>query len=153
MRYKILMSSLAAAVVLMLSSLAAVHAATLLEGKGSLSGTVKDDAGKPVVGLALRLEFDQPMGMNPGGGKTHGKGKISVGDSGARELQGKPNPRTKIVGRATTDQNGNFLFSNIDEGSFRLVAGNKAQGWIYQDVEVKANEETKLGEMKLVKVK
>jgi hypothetical protein len=72
---------------------------------------------------------------------------------GQRDLQGKPNPNVKTVGRATTDQNGNFLFSNIDEGTFRLVAGSKSQGWIYQDVEVKANEETKLGDMKLVKVK
>jgi hypothetical protein len=153
MRCKSLTYSLVAMLVLVLGSWATVHATTLLEGKGSISGTVKSDDGKPVVGLALRLEQDVPIGMNPGGRGKAGKGKVSVGDSGARELQGKPNPNVKIVGRATTDQNGNFMFSNIDEGTYRLVAGSKQQGWIYQDVEVKPNEENKLGDMKLIKVK
>ena len=41
----------------------------------------------------------------------------------------------------------------IEPGTYRLVAGNKQIGWIYQDVEIKANEQNKLGELKLVKVK
>jgi hypothetical protein len=45
------------------------------------------------------------------------------------------------------------MFSNIDEGTYRLVAGTRAQGMIYQDVDIKANEETKMGELKLIKPK
>jgi hypothetical protein len=134
-----------------LSCFAVVRASAMLEGKGSVSGTVTAEDGKPLVGLALRLEQDIPMGMGPAGGR--GKGKSSSGDSGASELQGKPNPRIKIFGRTVTDQSGRFSFTNIDEGVYRLVAGSKSQGWIFQDVEVKANEDTKLEGLKLVKVK
>ena len=143
---------MAVAVLAVMGIFGAAQAAALLEGKGSLSGTVLGADGKPAVGLALRLEFDTPAEAGTPGG-VRSKGKISIGDSGARELQGKPNPRTKIIGRATADQSGHFLFSNIDEGTYRLVAGTRSQGMIYQDVEIKANEETKMGELKLIKVK
>jgi hypothetical protein len=92
------------------------------------------------VGLTLRLEFDEPVVAGTHGGKD----KPKSGGSG---------PHTKIVGRATTDKDGNFTFTDIEPGTYRLVAGNKQIGWIYQDVDVKANEETKLGELKLTKVK
>jgi len=126
-------------------------ASTLLEGKGSVSGTVKAEDGKPVIGLLIKLEQDIPMTAGTRGG-SKGKGKSSFGDSGASELQTKK-PRKKILGQTTTDQNGKFSFTNIDEGAARLVAGNRNLGWIYQDVEIKANENTDVGELKLIKPK
>jgi len=153
MRNKSLRVMLALAAAFCFVSFASLQASAMLEGKGSVSGTVTAEDGKPLVGLALRLEQDIPMGMGPAGGTGRGKGKSSSGDSGATELQGKKNPRVKVVGRAVTDASGRFSFTNLDEGVYRLVAGSKSQGWIFQDVEVKANEETKLEGLKLVKVK
>src|SRR5687768_11339110 len=67
--------------------------------KGSVSGTVLSVDGKPMVGLALRLERTEPIGAGDGGGS---KRKRAAGwDNGAEGLQG-----VKIVGRATTDQQG-----------------------------------------------
>ena len=97
--------------------------------KGSVTGTVTDQAGKPVVGLALRLEQDQPIDARGGG---------------------KPGS-TKIVARVTTDQQGKFTMPNIPAGGYRLVAGSQNVGWIYLDVTVTAGKETNLGELKLAK--
>jgi hypothetical protein len=78
---------LSIAVLGVLGIFAAAGAAGLLEGKGSLSGTVLGVDGKPAVGLQLRLEFDTPAEAGQPG-SSRSKGKISIGDSGARELQG-----------------------------------------------------------------
>lgn len=127
-------------------------AATLLAGKGSISGTVKTEAGAPAVGLVIKLEQEIPLTAGTRGG-TKGKGKSGFGDTGATDLQGNKQQRKKIIGQMATDQTGRFSFTNIEEGAYRLVAGNRSQGWIYRDVEIKANENTDLGELKLVKPK
>lgn len=106
------------------------HAA---DDKGSLSGTVTDEAGKAVVGLSLRLEQDIPM-------------------EAQRGKKGKQGGGTKIVGRAVSDQQGNFALPALDPGTYRLVAGSQNVGWIYMEVTVTAGKETKLGNLKLTKV-
>jgi len=131
-----------ASLAFLLGSAVLCRASALAEGKGSVSGTAKGEDGKPIAGLSLRLEFDDPVVAGTHGGKDNPK-------SGG----GGSTPHTKIVGRATTDKDGNFTFTDIEPGTYRLVAGNKQIGWIYQDVEIKANEQNKLGELKLVKVK
>jgi hypothetical protein len=117
------------------------------EGRGSVSGRVTYEDGKPVVGLALRLEKFQPMGLGePGTGRR--KNNIAEG-SGAVGLQSEKG--TKIIARVSTDQNGNFTMTNVEAGGATLVGGNQKIGWIYPPLEIKANEETKLGDIKLVK--
>ena len=101
------------------------------DDKGSIRGTVTDDAGKPVVGLALRLEQDQPIDARGKGG-------------------GKPGS-TKILARVPTDRQGNFTMQSLPAGTYRLVGGSQNAGWIYVDVTVTAGKETKLGELKLAK--
>jgi hypothetical protein len=118
--------------------------------KGSVSGTIVAADGKPLVGLAVRLERTDPAGMGDAGGK---RGKKAAGwDNGASQLQGQGKEKgVKVVGRATTDQQGKFLIQNIDPGAAILVGGNKNQGWLYAPVEIQSGQETKLGELKLVK--
>jgi hypothetical protein len=113
------------------------------EGKGSVSGRVLDDAGKPLAGLALRLERFTPMGV---GGDRGKRGRSTGLGSGATELQG-----LKVIARATTDQNGNFSMANVEAGGATLIAGNQKIGWIYHELNIEANKETKLGDLKLTK--
>jgi protocatechuate 3,4-dioxygenase beta subunit len=94
------------------------------EKTGSISGSVTDQDGKPIAGLVLKLEQD-------------------VKDA-------RP-PKTRIVARVTTDSQGKFIFDNLAPGNYRIGGGSKSNGWIYYDVVVKADEEIKVGELKLVR--
>ena len=133
-------------VVAVLALLAQVGSAAFEGGKGNLSGTVQTADGKPAVGLNLKLVKDMPIDMRRPG-KKRGTG---IGDGAANGLQaGKE--RTKTVAQATTDQNGKFTMQNVPEGTYRLEAGNKNMGWIYQDVTVKPNETLQLNDLKLAK--
>ena len=137
-------------VVAALALIAQVSSAALDEGKGTLSGTVQTHDGKPCVGLTLKLVQDIPIDMRRPGG---GKGKSTGFDgSGATDLQGAPKQRIKQVGQATTDAQGKFTMQNIPAGSYRLEAGNKNMGWIYQDVTIEASKTTELNDLKLAKV-
>jgi hypothetical protein len=119
------------------------------QGKGSVSGVVLTADGKPMVGLALRLERTEPHGAGDGAGS---KRKRAAGwDNGATGLQGGKEKGVKIVGRGTTDQNGKFHIQNVDPGGAILVGGSKNQGWIYYPCEIKAGEETKLEPIKMAK--
>ena len=137
----------ASLVVVAALALVAQTAAAMQEGKGTLAGTVQTSDGKPAVGLTLKLVQDIPIDMRRPGGKRG----TNPNDGDASNLQaGKP--RTKNVGQATTDQNGKFTMQNIPAGTYRLEAGNKNVGWIYQDVTVEANKTTELNDLKLAKV-
>ena len=68
-------------------------------------------------------------------------------------MQGGKQPRKKTIAQGPTDANGKFSFAKLEEGTYRLVAGNRNQGWIYMDVEVNANQNNDVGELKLVKPK
>ena len=96
-----------------------------------VSGTVLEADGKPAVGLTLRAEKNEPFSMGGGGGAK---------DTGPKEYL------------ATTDENGNFLFKEMHVNAYLLIAGSQDRGWIYQDLPVKAGEETKLGTLKLTKL-
>ena len=112
--------------------------------KGSVSGTILSVDGKPMVGLAVRLERTEPMGAGDGATKR----KRAAGwDNSATNLQGG----VKIVGKGTTDQQGKFHIQNVDPGGAILVGGSKSQGWIYYPVEIKPGQETKLEPIKLAK--
>jgi hypothetical protein len=118
-----------------------------LADKGSLSGQVLGEDGKPLVGLALRLERTDPAGAG-GGGK---QGRFAGFDSGARGLQSPTEKGVTIVGRTTTDKDGNFIFKNVSAGAAILVGGSKNQGWIYYPVVIEADKEVKLGQITLAK--
>ena len=136
-------------VVAALALLAQVGSAALQEGKGNISGTVQTHDGKPAVGINLKLVQDIPIDMRrPGGGKGKSTG---LDDSGATGLQGGK-PRTKQFAQATTDAQGKFTMNNVPAGTYRLEAGNKNMGWIYQDVTVEANKTTELNDLKLAKI-
>ncbi len=117
--------------------------------KGQLAGTVMTADGKPAVGLVINLIKDIPRQMNrPGGGSgTRGAGP----ESGAVDLQGKPAPRSKVIAKATCDEQGKFVMQNVDVGGYRLEAGNQNIGWIYQDVAIEPNKTLELNDLKLVK--
>ena len=117
--------------------------------KGSLSGTVLSHDGKPMVGFNVRLERTEPHGV--GEGATKRKNRAAGWDNGAVGLQGGKEKGVKIVGKATTDQQGKFVIQNIDPGAAILVGGSKNVGWIYYPVEIQSGQETKLGEIKLAK--
>ena len=117
--------------------------------KGSISGVVQSADGKPMVGLNVRLERTDPHGVGDG---ATGKRKRSAGwDNGASGLQGGSEKGVKIVGRATTDQNGKFHIQNVEPGGAILVGGSKNVGWIYMPVEIMPGQETKLEPIKLHK--
>jgi hypothetical protein len=136
-------------VVAVLALLAQVGLAAFEGGKGNLSGTVQTADGKPAVGLNLKLVKDMPIDMRRPGGKGKSTG---MGDSGATGLQNKGGPRTKVVAQATTDASGKFTMQNVEEGSYRLEAGNKNMGWIYQDVSIEPNKTVELNDLKLTKI-
>jgi hypothetical protein len=98
------------------------------KNRGWISGTIHDDQGKPVVGLEVRAEKDEPIAM---GGPAGGGRRIY---------------------RTTTDENGNFVFKEVDAAAYIIVSGSQEQGWIYQPVVAKKGEETKMGTVQLVKV-
>src|SRR2546428_11115726 len=82
-------------------SLAAIVVAILLccgaaEQVGSIAGTVVDTEGKPVAGLALRLEKPSRISIKPPGG--------SVKHKMGQPLQTKP--AAPAVATATTDAGG-----------------------------------------------
>ena len=116
-------------------------------GKGNLTGTVQTADGKPAVGLMLKLVQDIPFDMRRPGGKGKSTG---LGDTGATNLQGGKE-RTKTVAQATTDASGKFTMQNVPEGAYRLEAGNKNMGWIYQDVNIEPNKTVELNDLKLAK--
>ena len=139
----------ASLVVVAVLALVAQTAAALQSGKGTLTGTVQTADGKPAVGLTLKLVQDIPFDMRrPGSGKKRGTG---LDDTGATRLQGGKE-RIKMVAQATTDASGKFTMQNIPEGTYRLEAGNKNVGWIYQDVTIEANKTIELNDLKLAKV-
>ena len=70
---------------------------------------------------------------------------------GATGLQADKD-RVKIVGKATTDASGKFTMQNIPAGLYRLEAGNKNMGWIYQDVNIEADKTVELNDLKLAKI-
>ena len=129
----------ASLVVVAVLALVAQTAVALQSGKGTITGTVQTADGKPAVGLNLKLVQDMPIDMRRPGSK-------------GKSTQGGPKDRTKTFAQATTDQNGKFTMQNVPEGTYRLEAGNKNMGWIYQDVTVKANETVTLNDLKLVKI-
>ena len=96
-----------------------------------VSGTILSTEGKPAVGVLVRVEKQEPMGM---GGGPGGK------DTGPKEY------------RATTDDNGNFLIKEMYINPYMIIAGNNDVGWIYQELAVTAGQEAKLGTVKLTKI-
>ena len=100
------------------------------KNRAFVSGTVLDADGKPAVGLTIRVEKNEPFAM--GGGPQK--------DTGPKEYT------------TTTDENGNFLIKDLHINAYMLIAGNQEIGWIYQELVVKAGEETKVGTLKLTKV-
>jgi hypothetical protein len=106
--------------------------ATPSKNRAWVSGTILGTDGKPAVGVVVRVEKQEPMGM--GGPGPGGK------DTGPKEY------------RATTDDNGNFLIKEMYINPYLIVAGNNDVGWIYQDLPVTAGQETKLGTVKLTKI-
>lgn len=93
--------------------------------KGSLSGTVRDNAGSAVAGLAIRLVQQDGQGQNR---------------------------KVKIVGRATTDGQGRFRIEQVAPGRYRIEAGSKSVGWIFQELEIEAGKELKLDDLQLARV-
>jgi len=105
--------------------------ATPSKNRAWVSGTILSTDGKPAVGVVVRVEKQEPMGMGGGGG-----GK----DTGPKEY------------RATTDENGRFLIKEMYINPYLIVAGNNDVGWIYQELTVTAGQEVKLGTVKLTKI-
>jgi hypothetical protein len=105
--------------------------ATPSKNRAWVSGTILGTDGKPAVGVLIRVEKQEPMGM---GGGPGGK------DTGPKEY------------RATTDDNGNFLIKEMFINPYIIIAGNNDVGWIYQELPVNAGQETKLGAVKLTKI-
>jgi hypothetical protein len=106
--------------------------ATPSKNRAWVSGTILSTDGKPAVGVLVRVEKQEPMGM--GGGGPGGK------DTGPKEY------------RASTDEKGNFLIKEMYINPYIIIAGNNEVGWIYQDLPVTAGQETKLGTVKLTKI-
>jgi hypothetical protein len=121
------------------------------QGKGSVSGTILTEDGKPAASLSVQLKRTIPIALPdaPGGRR---KGRTSGWDSGATGLQGDKQGGEKTIGRATTDANGKFKIENIDSGAANLVAGSKSMGWLYYPVVIEPNKNVDIGEIKLAKV-
>jgi hypothetical protein len=96
---------------------------------GSVSVRVKNADGEPAVELKLKVVQDLPIGAGGPGG-----------------------PREKVFAEPTTDKDGAFRVADLKPGSYRIQAGNRDIGWIYQDVEIEPEREIQV-QLKLVKIK
>jgi len=115
-----------AAVVTMLSlfGVQTLHAEN--ESPVQVTGTVKDSTGKLTPGVIIKLfkvtnNPGQEIGGRGGSGGGGGK-RDAFGTPETIELQG--NKFGQMVGTATTDQNGAYIFKSVKPGSYRYMAGN-----------------------------
>lgn len=101
--------------------------------EGWVSGTVLDVEGKIMVGLEVRAERQEPMGM--GGGR------------------GPAQSRWPKVVNTTTDEEGYFLLTDLQpEKEYIVVGGNNEIGWVYEIAMIEAGKEKKFGQLKMVKL-
>jgi len=96
---------------------------------GSVTGRVKDNDGGPAAELLLRIVQDLPIGAGGPGG-----------------------PREKVLAEPVTDKDGVFQVKDLKPGVYRVQAGNREIGWIYQDVEIEPERDIQI-DLKLVKIK
>jgi hypothetical protein len=99
--------------------------------EGWVSGTVLGLDGKLMAQLPIRAERNDPIGMGGGGPKL----------KRPREVRG------------TTDDNGNFLFVDLQpEREYTIIAGSEEIGWVYEAITIVPGKEIKLGEIKMIKL-
>ena len=110
------------------------------EGVGSISGSVLGEDNKPYVGLAVKLIQQQYR---------------KIGD---RSQIGIPlptpmvqSPKQKVIATATTDKEGKFTFARVNAGDYFVSAGNPNIGYIYEQITVEKDKETKLDGLHLTK--
>ena len=101
------------------------------EGKGKVSGVVKDADGKPAAGVQIKI-------MNKMDHAEHKAAKQA--EEGKKDKADKPQP----VGSAVTDSDGKFSLSDIPAGKYMIGAKMKKGGQAKQEIEVKSGEETKV---------
>lgn len=100
--------------------------------EGWVSGTILGMDGKPMADFEVRAERVEPMGMGPGA-------------AGASK-------RPRVV-KTMTDETGYFLFRDLEPvKTYTIVSGTNEIGWIYEEKEILAGKEIKLGELKMFKL-
>src|SRR5262249_14800716 len=98
----------------------------VLAATHNVTGTVVDDAGKPVakaqVSLLQEAKVQGPQHIKPGGSPT---GDGSFGTPEANKLQkdpGEVGAGEQVVRAATTDATGKFTLLNVSAGDYKLQA-------------------------------
>jgi hypothetical protein len=87
---------------------------------GSFVGSVKSADGKPMANFTFKLVNEEPIGRNT-----------------------KNKPKTGTIATITTDAQGNFSMPKVPVGAFLITAGNKDIGWLYENVYIEENKETR----------
>jgi 5-hydroxyisourate hydrolase-like protein (transthyretin family) len=98
------------------------------DAKGSVSGTVTGQDGKPAANVAVRL-MAAPA--------KHEK-KADAGASGEKPKHPAP------VAEGQTDENGKFKLDGVDAGSYVVAAGSKGAGMGREKVTVTAGSDTEV---------
>ena len=101
---------------------------------GDIKGTVNGTDGKPAANVEVKLFKVGGEGENPG---RRGKGAAAA-DSGADTGKGK-RAKQQAVQSTNTDDKGQFSFSGVAVGNYRLAAGGKTQGRGNARISVSAN--------------
>jgi hypothetical protein len=112
---------------------------------GSVRGQIMAPDGRAAAGLSLRLIDWGPVAGGCGPGAEARWRDVDPPD---RDLK----PWNKVIARITTDHHGYFLAHDVPPGYYTLKAGSDEVGWIYEEIEVEAGEETDLGARRMVKL-
>ena len=118
------------AALVLLSSLHTVRAADSSAQTGNVKGTINGTDGKPAANVDVKLFKVETQGRR-------GKNATSL-DSGSdtgKAKKGKQQP----VQTTSTDDKGQFTFSAVPVGNYRIVAGGKTEGHGNARVSVSAN--------------
>lgn len=101
------------------------------EGKGTVSGVVKDADGNPAAGVNIRIM--RPMDKSE-------RKAVKQAEDKPKDKADKPAP----VAAAVTDNDGKFSLSDIPAGKYMIGAKMRKGGNAKQEIEVKSGEETKV---------
>ena len=119
----------------------------------TITGKLVDPDGKPAAKIPIQLMLRERRGGSGGSGPGDQKPELLV--TSLQSAQDRANRGFKPVGKAVSDESGQFTFKNVREtGSLRLMIGNQDRTlWAMHSVynPPDAGKDVDVGEIKLNK--